>query len=306
MSAIAAQRLEFAPVQPPGMWRAFALALLAHTLLLAALSWGVNWRQDTPPQVVETELWAAVPEQAAPPPPPPEPADPAPLPPPKPVAAPVVVAPDPDIALEREREKKREQQRKAQQTLERERQIKLEREKAKKAAEEKRRELELARRQEADKKALAAAKLKFDQAAKAQLEQATRTKQELAAAKALERQRQENLQRLTGLAGASGAATSTGTAAKSAGPSASYGARIAARIKPNIVFTEEIAGNPTADIEVRSAPDGTIVGRKLIKSSGNTAWDEAVLKAIDKTERLPRDVDGRVQPALVIGFRPKD
>jgi colicin import membrane protein len=31
-----------------------------------------------------------------------------------------------------------------------------------------------------------------------------------------------------------------------------------------------------------------------------------VLKAIDKTERLPRDTDGRVQPSLVIGFRPKD
>jgi colicin import membrane protein len=289
------------------MWRAFALALLAHTLLLAALSWGVTWRKDTPPQVVEAELWAAVPEQAAPPPPPPEPvAEPEPIqPPPEPVAAPVVVAPDPDIALERERDKKREKL-KAQQALEHDRQIKLEREKAKKAAEDKRHEQELARRQEADKKTLAAAKLKQEQAAKAKLDLAAKTKQELAAAKALEKQRQENLQRLTGLAGATGAATSTGTAAKSAGPSASYGARIAARIKPNIVFTEEIAGNPTADVEVRTAPDGTIVGRKLIKSSGNTAWDEAVLKAIDKTERLPRDVDGRVQPSLVIGFRPRD
>jgi colicin import membrane protein len=307
MSATAAQRLEFAPHQPPGMWRAFALALLAHTLLLAALSWGVTWRKDTPIQAVEAELWAAVPQQAAPPPPPPEPvAEPEPVPPPpEPVAAPVVEAPDPQIALERERDKKREKI-KAQQELEREHQVKLERDKAKKAAEEKRHEQELARRQEADKKALAAAKLKQEQAAKAKLDLAAKTKQELAAAKALEKQRQENLQRLTGLAGASGASTSTGTAAKSAGPSASYGARIAARIKPNIVFTEEIAGNPTADVEVRSAPDGTIVGRKLIKSSGNSAWDEAVLKAIDKTERLPRDVDGRVQPSLVIGFRPRD
>jgi colicin import membrane protein len=288
------------------MWRAFALALLAHTLLLAALSWGVTWRKDTPPEVVEAELWAAVPEQAAPPPPPPEPvAEPVPTP-PEPVAAPVVVAPDPDIALERERDKKREKL-KEQQALEREHQVKLERDKAKKAAEEKRHEQELARRQEADKKALAAAKLKQEQAAKAKLDLAAKTKQELAAAKALEKQRQENLQRLTGLAGASGAATSTGTAAKSAGPSASYGARIAARIKPNIVFTEDFAGNPAAIVEVRTAPDGTILNpTKLIKSSGNKAWDEAVLKAIDKTERLPRDVDGRVQPSLEITFRPRD
>jgi colicin import membrane protein len=59
-------------------------------------------------------------------------------------------------------------------------------------------------------------------------------------------------------------------------------------------------------VEVRTAPDGTIVGRKVLKSSGSKAWDEAVLKAIDKTEVLPRDTDGRVPPALVITFRPRD
>jgi colicin import membrane protein len=72
------------------------------------------------------------------------------------------------------------------------------------------------------------------------------------------------------------------------------------------VFSEEIAGNPVAEVEVRAAPDGTIVGRKLIKSSGVASWDEAVLKAIDKTEILPRDTDGRVPSPLLISFRPKD
>jgi colicin import membrane protein len=72
------------------------------------------------------------------------------------------------------------------------------------------------------------------------------------------------------------------------------------------VFTEELAGNPTATVEVRTAPDGTIVGRKLLKSSGDKGWDEAVLKAIDKTQTLPRDTDGRVPPLLEISFKPKD
>jgi len=58
-------------------------------------------------------------------------------------------------------------------------------------------------------------------------------------------------------------------------------------------------------VEVRTSPDGTIIARKIIKSSGVKAWDEAVLKAIDKTEVLPRDTDGRVPPALIIEFRPK-
>ena len=93
---------------------------------------------------------------------------------------------------------------------------------------------------------------------------------------------------------------------KASGPSASYAGRIRARIKPIITFTEDVAGNPKAEVEVRTSPDGTIISRKLLSSSGNKAWDEAVLKAIDKTGSLPRDEDGRVPPVLEISFRPKD
>ena len=56
----------------------------------------------------------------------------------------------------------------------------------------------------------------------------------------------------------------------------------------------------------RLAPDGTIVARKLIKSSGAKNWDDAVLRAIDKTEILPRDTDGRVPPIIEIDFKPRD
>lgn len=273
MSAVA-QRLEFAPVQPPGMVRSLALALLAHALLLAALTWGVNWRRDDSHHLaVEAELWSALPQQAAPPPPPPQEETPEP---PAPVVKPPPMTPveDPNIVLERERKK---------QELLRQEQMAQEREK--KAAEDKRRKEELTRKQEADKR----------EREKAQ-----------AAAKALEKQRQENLRRLAGLAGATGSPNATGSALQSSGPSAGYAARVRARVKPNIVFTEDVAGNPSAEVEVRTAPDGTIVGRKLVKSSGVKSWDDAVLKAIDKTEILPRDVDGRVHPSLIIVFRPKD
>jgi colicin import membrane protein len=125
-------------------------------------------------------------------------------------------------------------------------------------------------------------------------------------ARQIEEQRVKNLARMAGMAGASGAPSAQGSAQQSSGPSASYAGRIRARIKPNIVFTKDITGNPTAEVEVRTSPDGTIVGRKLLKSSGVTAWDEAVLQAIDKTEVLPRDIDGRVPAVLEISFRPKD
>jgi colicin import membrane protein len=77
-------------------------------------------------------------------------------------------------------------------------------------------------------------------------------------------------------------------------------------VKPNIVLTEVVTGNPEAVIEVRAAPTGTIIGRRLVKSSGSKEWDEAVLRAIDRTGSLPKDTDGRVPGTVEIVFRPKD
>ena len=39
---------------------------------------------------------------------------------------------------------------------------------------------------------------------------------------------------------------------------------------------------------------------------GGKSWDDAVLNAIDKTETLPADTDGRVPGQLILVFRPKD
>lgn len=286
----ATDRLEFAPPPTPGLLRSIGLAVLAHAFLLSALTWGVHWKREAVTVAAEAELWSALPQQAAPrlveaPAVPLAPPAPPPVQTPPQAKAPVV-----DIALEREKLRlKKKQELDRQKELEQQRLEKLKQEKL--LADKKRLQ---------DKKALEDKK-KSEQEAKRK--EALKEQQE---AKKMEAQRQANLQRMTGLAGASGAAGATGTAQQSSGPSASYAGRIRARIKPNIVFTEDIATNPMADAEVRTAPDGTIISRKLLKSSGVKAWDDAVLKAIDKTEVLPRDVDGRVPPVLIIGFRPKD
>lgn len=259
----AVDRLQFAPPTTPGLVRAIVLAILAHSLLLAGLTWGVSWRRGEM-ITAEAELWADVPQEAAPPLPEPVP-EPA-RPPPPPQATPV--ASDADIALAREKQRKFDEQL-AQEKLAA--QKKLEQEKQ--AAEDKKKKEKLKAQEDA---------------------------------KQAEKRRQEAIKRMTGLAGATGEPDSKGSALKSAGPSPSYAGRIRARIKPNIVFTEDIIGNPSAEVEVRTSPDGTIVGRKLLKSSKNSAWDEAVLRAIDKTEVLPRDIDGLVPPSLVITFRPRD
>ena len=123
----------------------------------------------------------------------------------------------------------------------------------------------------------------------------------------LQAMRDENLRRMAGMAGATGSPNATGDALRASGPSPSYGGRIIARVKPNIVFNpDDVSGNPVAEVEVRTAPDGKIMSRKLIKSSGNKAWDEAVIKALDKTDTLPRDTDGTIPTMMVLGFKPRD
>lgn len=298
-----AERFDFAP--PSGRrWRGpLGLAVVIHSLLVIALTWGITWNEN--PQVVaEAELWSALPKVAAPranepaEPPPPEVAKPAP-----PAPEPEVTPPPPvpqrsqaDIALEKkkkEAEAKKKAELKKQEELKKQREAEALAEKKKeKAAQDK------AAKQKADKdKALAEQKKKDDAQRKA--EDARRDAQ-------LEADRKKNLERMMGLAGASGGATAQGKDLQSSGPSASYGGKLVARIKPNIVFTDVAPGNPRAEVEVRALPDGTITGRKLLKSSGNSAWDEAVLRAIDRTVTLPKDENGKVPSVLVLGFRPLD
>ena len=300
--------LEFAPPPPPGTGRSLGLALLVHFLLMVALTAGIQWNQDNSLSV-EAELWAAVPMAVAPklvevePPPPPPPPPPAPKEMVKSPPAPTSNV-DADIALAK-RKKQLEEDKKKQETLEAER---LKKELLKKE-EEKKAKLKEKEQKEIKDKALKEKELKEkelkDKEAK-KLQEQKDAKPSPADVKKLEAMRQENMKRIAGMAGATGDENATGTAQRSAGPSDSYGGRIRGRIKPNITFTEDIASNSPAEVEVRCAPDGTIVGKKLIKSSGNAAWDNAVLKAIDKTEILPRDIDGRIHSPLVISFRPKD
>lgn len=279
MNAATLSRDALIPRNPDGLGRGLLMALGVHALLVIAIAFGVSWRSSNPAGV-EAELWAAVPQIAAPRPVEPEPTPPQPVkkpePPPPPPKAETPKQDDAQIAIEKA---KREEERKRKE-------------------EQQRREEELKRQKEEQQRKLA-------EAEKLKKEQAEQKRREAADAAAAEKRREEQLQRLAALAG-NGPQNSTGTAAQTAGPSASYAGRIKARILPNIVFSDTIAGNPQATVEVKAGPDGTIIGRRLIKSSGVPAWDDAVLRAIDKTEVLPRDTDGRVPSSLEISFRPRD
>jgi colicin import membrane protein len=227
-------------------------------------------------------------------PPPPPPAPPAPEPVPVPVPAPlpppppakVESLPDPDIALKQEKLRKI------------------------KDAEDKKKALALAEKLEKARKEKELAQAKAKAEAQAKVEA-----QKLEAQKALEAKKQaaadakfrkDNIARMNAQLGATGAPDAKGTALKSSGPSASYGGKVRAKVRPNVIFTEDIVGNPVAEVEVRTTLDGTITSQRLVKSSGNKAWDDAVITAIVRTGALPRDTDGRVPSPLIISFRPKD
>ena len=296
-----------------------AMALGVHALLVLALTWGVAWQQTQQAAAFDVELWSDIPIAAAPPPEPvaePKP-EPEPLPTPEPEPEPEPPAPPPpepepagptaaDIALEKQRVQEELEQRRAQQLAKEKADEALKDKKAKekaaqlakeKAAKEKAAK-EKAAKEKAAKEKAAKEKAAKEKAAKEKAEQLARQEKALK-----DKLRQEQLARLSSMAGTAG---QTGEAARASGPSANYAGKVVGAIRPNIVFTDVVQGNPAAEVEVITNPAGDIVGRKLRTSSGSPAWDDAVLRAIDRTGALPRDTNGRVPSPMLIRFRPKD
>jgi colicin import membrane protein len=318
--SLAADRPEFAPPPQRGTFRALLLALIAHALLIIALTWGVSWRREAENDAVEAELWSstiqqAAPRAVAPTPPPPAPAPtPAPPPPPPPPPPPQAARPPepappppqaPDIALEREKKLKEQKEREREEEVARQQQQKK-LEAARKAAQEKK-EQEAKERERAEEEAerKKEQQQKLAEAKKKQEAEAAKKKEaEAKAAAQAAADRAATLKRMQAMAGTGG----EGNAARSSGPSGSYGGKVAAAVRPNVVFPEAelVNGTPGAEFDVRLAPDGTIVGTPtLVKTSGLPNWDEAALRALQKTEKLPRDVDGTVPPRLIVTLRPK-
>jgi len=278
------------PPEAAGIGRGLVLALIAHGLLILALSYGLNWHSDSSP-AFEAELWSSIPQVAAPrdeAPPEPEPE-----------------APKPDLkAQQRAAEEAAEEQREAEIAIAKEKKrkeekareeaAKLEREKAAKEKEAK----DKAAKEKAAKEEQE--RVKKDKAAK----DAKEAKEAKDADAKREAQRQEFLRRIQGMAG--GTPNSTGTAAQNSAPSAGYAGRIKGKIRPLIIYADDGNANPTAEVQVTLGPDGRILGTKVLKASADADWDRAVLRAIEKAETLPRDVDGRVPPVLILTFRPRE
>lgn len=237
----------------PHKLSAGALALVVHALFFTLLFFGFNWHVK-PPLSMQVEMWDKLPEPAPEiaPVPPPLPAIPA------PVAAPKVTEPAVQAEIEF---------------------------KAKPAR---------SKKEEAKKKPVAEPSSKKDEKAR-QLEQQRAQAAQLELAKQQERDKQraaeeraaqedERIQEHKAKMRAEMDAATQGEVAR-------YKDMISAKISHNIVMPPDVPENAEAKFMVIVLPGGTVVDVKLLKSSGNAAYDSAAEHAIYKAQPLPLPQD---------------
>ena len=290
------------------------LALGVHAMFVLLLVFGVSWQTQHPAPVM-VDLWEALPEitptdvqpteplpEPLPepeivPPPAPEPVKvPEPVkaePPPKPVVREPPVPKAPDIALGKKKaEAERLKALKAMQAAEEKALVEAARAEAeamkkardKQLAEQKKRELmrqieeeELMQRM-ADE--AAASELRQTKLAAAQAKQAE--------ARAAASQRQAELVRMVGV----------------------HRDMISAKVRGNTRLPDTVKGNPEVRCLVTLLPTGEVQKVRVTQSSGNAAYDEAVVRAIERSSPLPlpsdRDARAAFVPELSFVHRPKE
>ncbi len=193
---------------------------------------------------------------------------------------------------------KQEATRKKQQAAEEERrqQEQAQGKAAKEKAEKEKAAKEKAEREKAEKEKAAKEKIAKEKAAKEQ-----------AAKKAeADRRHAENLERLQAQAGTGG----IGEAAKSQGGRADsdYSRRVGAKIKSNTIFNvpPDLTNNPAVEYVIDLLPDGSVRGIRKQRSSGMPGFDEAVSRAIERSQPFPPDKNGQVPSSLILSHEPKD
>lgn len=97
------------------------------------------------------------------------------------------------------------------------------------------------------------------------------------------------------------------TAAASNKATADWLSKIRGKIRGNIVLPPDVKGNPEAIFDMVQLPSGEIISARLKKSSGNTALDAAIERAIIKSSPLPKpDQSELFRRDLELRFRPLD
>ena len=288
---------------------ALALSAAVHAVLVAALFFGVQWKNEQPGGA-PVDVYFGNPAASPPlprPTPDPEPTPvpdqkPLPKPEPKAVETPKI---DPQIAIkDKERREKEEKEKLEKERLEKEKAEKLK--KQKQEEEQKQKEEEKKKREQKEKEA------RREDAIAKELERDLKQAREhrsSEAVRSLQPQLDAELKGLRGSPNGSPTGNSSGSKA-SAGNASSRGkdayiGKIRDKIRGNTVLPPGIQGNPEAVFKVTQLPSGEIIDIKLSKSSGNKALDEAIERAIKKSDPLPLpDQPNLFERVLELKYKP--
>jgi len=97
----------------------------------------------------------------------------------------------------------------------------------------------------------------------------------------------------------------SGSGSGSGGTSASpgYADKVRRRVKPNIIWAGATEGLETV-VSVHCAPDGQLLSVSVQKSSGNPQWDAAAANAVNASNPMPLDINGKAPASFLITLRP--
>lgn len=257
--------------RPESSLLAGALALGVHVLFVLLLVFGLSW-QTRHPAPVMVDLWESLP--APPPvakrPPRPQPVRPAPA--PKPVAKEPLPVRPPDIALEKK--KAEAEHLKKQQAIEAAAEkVQARTAHEKQLAEQKKREL-LRQMEAEDLKQQVAAEAAANEARRTELAKAQAV---LAETRAVAGKRQAEVASVVG----------------------QHREMISAKVRGNTRLPDNLSGNPEVRCLVKLLPTGEVLSVRVTQSSGNAAYDEAVVRAIEKSSPLPLPNDHAARAAFV-------
>ena len=266
-------------------WKAGALAIGVHAVLLVGMLVSFNWKAAHPVQnVTEVELWDKLPAPKA-------------LDTPKPELKPIIEEkPEPEPKPEPKpivEEKPKPEEPK----------VDIELEKKKKELEQKQKEEEIKKDKELQEK--------LDQKKKLEELQAQSREETLKDRKVAEKSKKDALKKLQqdSLSEEKGNDDKLASAAN-ASLIGEYTAKIKAKIRSNVNKTLCGDGSPEIKVEISVLPTGEIGGTpKITKSSGSDACDEAVERAIIASEPLPLPEDASLKAQfkhLNLKFRPND
>lgn len=245
--------------QEPYRFSAGMLALTVHLLLFFFLYFGFRW-QVRPPEAFMVEMWESLPSAEVVPEPEPIPlAVVEPAPPPK-VVVPVLPPVKAEIEVHDKKKQKAEKK---------EKRAQKDKEKAIAAAREK---------QEKEKEAAAVARANQEKEQRELDEYVARRKQ-------AEQERIQAEQVRVRAEVDAATATQVGR----------YQDMIRSKIRRNIVMPPDVPETAKAEFKVTVLPGGDVMDVELLKSSGNTAYDNAAERAIYKAQPLPLPDDAGLQ-----------